>query len=48
MRYKTLGDTGLPVSRLCLGTMTFGGGEGLFKMIGGPIGEYMLNSNVAT
>ncbi len=27
MRYKTLGRTGLFVSELCLGTMTFGGGE---------------------
>jgi aryl-alcohol dehydrogenase-like predicted oxidoreductase len=34
MQYKTLGNTGLLVSRLCLGTMTFGGGEGLYKMIG--------------
>ena len=34
MQYKTLGNTGLLVSRLCFGTMTFGGGEGLFKMIG--------------
>src|ERR1700716_1795579 len=34
MQYKTLGNTGLIVSRLCLGTMTFGGGEGFFKVIG--------------
>jgi aryl-alcohol dehydrogenase-like predicted oxidoreductase len=34
MEYKTLGNTGLLVSRLCLGTMTFGSGEGLFKFIG--------------
>src|SRR5215475_9945777 len=34
MHYKTLGNTGLLVSRLCFGTMTFGGGAGLFKMIG--------------
>jgi aryl-alcohol dehydrogenase-like predicted oxidoreductase len=27
MQYKTLGDTGLLVSTLCLGTMTFGGGQ---------------------
>ncbi len=25
MRYKTLGGTGLLVSEICLGTMTFGG-----------------------
>lgn len=34
MEYKTLGNTGLLVSRLCLGTMTFGAGEGFFKPIG--------------
>jgi aryl-alcohol dehydrogenase-like predicted oxidoreductase len=34
MNYKTLGDTGLLVSTLCLGTMTFGGGEGIYKHIG--------------
>src|ERR1700704_390308 len=33
MDYKTLGNTGLLVSRLCFGTMTFGG-EGIYKMIG--------------
>jgi aryl-alcohol dehydrogenase-like predicted oxidoreductase len=35
MQYKTLGDTGLLVSTLCFGAMTFHGGSGLFKMIGG-------------
>jgi aryl-alcohol dehydrogenase-like predicted oxidoreductase len=34
MEYKTLGDTGLLVSTLCLGTMTFSGGEGFWKTIG--------------
>ena len=34
MDYATLGNTGLLVSRLCFGTMTFGDGRGLFKMIG--------------
>jgi aryl-alcohol dehydrogenase-like predicted oxidoreductase len=41
MQYKTLGDTGLLVSTLCFGTMTFGGGEDsamadarIWKMIG--------------
>jgi aryl-alcohol dehydrogenase-like predicted oxidoreductase len=33
MRYKTLGNTGLQVSTLCFGTMTFGDGRGLFKGI---------------
>ncbi|HEY0257318.1 MAG TPA: aldo/keto reductase [Candidatus Methylacidiphilales bacterium] len=33
MKYKTLGDTGLLVSTLCFGTMTFHG-SGMFKAIG--------------
>jgi len=34
MEYKTLGNTGLLVSQLCFGTMTFSGGEGFWKAIG--------------
>ena len=34
MEYKTLGNTGLLVSTLCLGTMTFSGGEGMWGTIG--------------
>src|SRR5262249_44140747 len=34
MRYNTLGQSGLFVSELCLGTMTFGGGEGIWGQIG--------------
>ncbi len=34
MQYKTLGDTGLLVSQLCFGCMTFHGGSGMFKAIG--------------
>lgn len=34
MRYKTLGHTGLLVSQLCLGTMTFSDGSGVYKHIG--------------
>lgn len=34
MHYKTLGNTGLLVSGLCLGTMTFGSGEGVYDAIG--------------
>ena len=34
MRYNPLGRTGLLVSELCLGTMTFGGTEGLWGQIG--------------
>ncbi|MGI4021685.1 MAG: aldo/keto reductase [Janthinobacterium lividum] len=33
MKYNLLGNTGLKVSELCLGTMTFGG-KGMFKAIG--------------
>lgn len=35
MRYKTLGNTGLLVSEICLGTMTFGSGEGMWRHIAG-------------
>jgi aryl-alcohol dehydrogenase-like predicted oxidoreductase len=34
MEYTTLGNTGLLVSKLCFGTMTFGNGRGIFKAIG--------------
>lgn len=34
MKYKTLGNTGLLVSQLCLGTMTFSDGSGIYKHIG--------------
>src|SRR5438552_624695 len=34
MRYRTLGRSGLIVSELCLGTMTFGGGEGMWRVVG--------------
>lgn len=34
MRYRTLGPSGLLVSELCLGTMTFGGSEGIWSQIG--------------
>src|ERR1700761_8987366 len=33
MKYNLLGNTGLKVSELCLGTMTFGG-KGRFQVIG--------------
>ncbi len=35
MRTNRLGQTGLFVSELCLGTMTFGGDAGLWQMMGG-------------
>jgi aryl-alcohol dehydrogenase-like predicted oxidoreductase len=34
MEYATLGNTGLLVSKLCFGTMTFGDGRGFFKVVG--------------
>ncbi len=34
MRYNLLGQTGLYVSEICLGTMTFGGGKGIWGNIG--------------
>ena len=36
MKFKQLGRTGLYVSEICLGTMTFGGNEdaGIWKAIG--------------
>jgi aryl-alcohol dehydrogenase-like predicted oxidoreductase len=34
MRYNPLGRTGLFVSEICLGTMTFGGSEGMWRHIG--------------
>src|ERR1700729_942739 len=33
MEYATLGNTGLLVSKLCFGTMTFGDGRGIYKAI---------------
>ena len=34
MRFKSLGGTGLQVSEICLGTMTFGGRGGFWPAIG--------------
>jgi aryl-alcohol dehydrogenase-like predicted oxidoreductase len=34
MEYKTLGPTGLLVSKLCFGTMTFHGGQGFWRAVG--------------
>jgi aryl-alcohol dehydrogenase-like predicted oxidoreductase len=34
MRYRLLGQTGLYVSELCLGTMTYGGNGGVWEAIG--------------
>jgi aryl-alcohol dehydrogenase-like predicted oxidoreductase len=34
MQYKLLGNTGVLVSKICLGTMTFGQSDGVWKVIG--------------
>ena len=34
MRYRKLGNTGLVVSEMCLGAMTFGTGEGMWATVG--------------
>jgi aryl-alcohol dehydrogenase-like predicted oxidoreductase len=34
MEYKQLGNTGLLVSKVCMGTMTFGSGKGIFEHVG--------------
>jgi aryl-alcohol dehydrogenase-like predicted oxidoreductase len=34
MQYKTLGNTGLLVSHICFGTMTFSGGAGFWRNVG--------------
>jgi len=39
MRYKQLGNTGLFVSEICLGTMTFGGEAGGFWRVIGELGQ---------
>lgn len=46
MRYKTLGNTGLLVSEICLGTMTFGGGAGIWAAIG-DLGQTVADGIVA-
>src|ERR1700746_760060 len=47
MEYATLGNTGLLVSRLCFGTMTFGDGRGLFKAIS-TVGQAAADELVKT
>ena len=48
MKYKQLGRTGLFVSEICLGTMTFGGNEdaGWWKVIG-EVGQQQVDAIVA-
>jgi aryl-alcohol dehydrogenase-like predicted oxidoreductase len=47
MKYATLGNTGLLVSRLCFGTMTFGDGRGMFKPIG-AVGQAAADELIKT
>jgi aryl-alcohol dehydrogenase-like predicted oxidoreductase len=47
MKYATLGNTGLLVSKLCFGTMTFGDGRGLFKAIG-AVGQEAADELIKT
>jgi aryl-alcohol dehydrogenase-like predicted oxidoreductase len=47
MKYATLGNTGLLVSKLCFGTMTFGDGRGMFKAIG-AVGQTAADELVKT
>jgi Aldo/keto reductase family len=47
MRYNLLGKTGLYVSELCVGAMTFGGSQGMWQTIG-QLGEKESLSLVAT
>jgi aryl-alcohol dehydrogenase-like predicted oxidoreductase len=49
MEYATLGNTGLLVSKLCFGTMTFGDGRGLFKAIsavGQPGADELVKTSI--
>src|SRR5260370_31409660 len=49
MKYNTLGNTGLLVSEICLGTMTFAPGEGVWKPIAGverKLAEQLLKASV--
>ncbi len=47
MKYANLGNTGLLVSKLCFGTMTFGDGRGFFKAIG-AVGQAAADEMVKT
>jgi aryl-alcohol dehydrogenase-like predicted oxidoreductase len=46
MRYHLLGQTGLYVSELCLGTMTYGGSKGIWENIG-SLQQDAVNEQVA-
>jgi hypothetical protein len=42
----TLGNTGLLVSKLCCGAMTFGDGRGIFKAISSVVQAAMTDQDV--
>jgi len=49
MKYNTLGNTGLLVSEICLGTMTFSEAEGMWKPIAGVtqgLADQMLKASI--
>ena len=45
MRYRLLGQTGLYVSEICLGTMTYGADKGIWEAIGG-LGQDAVNEQM--
>jgi aryl-alcohol dehydrogenase-like predicted oxidoreductase len=47
MRYNLLGQTGLYVSELCLGTMTYGGSDGIWAAMGG-LQQEAVNTQLRT
>jgi aryl-alcohol dehydrogenase-like predicted oxidoreductase len=47
IRYNLLGQTGLYVSELCLGTMTFGGSDGIWAAMGG-LQQEAVNTQLRT
>lgn len=47
MRMKKLGNTGLVVSEICLGTMTFGDAEGIWAAVG-RLGQDAVNGIIRT
>lgn len=46
MKYNVLGRTGLYVSQICLGTMTYGGSEGIWGLIG-KMNQHEVNQHIS-
>ncbi|MDE2500982.1 MAG: aldo/keto reductase, partial [Alphaproteobacteria bacterium] len=46
MRYRQLGNTGMFVSEICLGTMTFGGKGSFYEQVG-KVGQKDVTAIVA-